>query len=90
MVHLFVEGGPPYAPEEGGDRPLQNFDGLAFAIEELMLTKGPPWPMERTVLTTGAGWPTCSARSSAAARSTRPSSQSRTNRRGGRAFKPGS
>ena len=46
---FFVEGGPPYAPEEGGDRPLPNFDGLAFAIEELMLTKRAPWPMERTV-----------------------------------------
>ena len=50
---FFIEGGPPYAPEEGGDRPLPNFDGLAFAIEELMLTKRAPWPMERTVLTTG-------------------------------------
>ena len=26
---------------------------LAFAIEDLMLTKRAPWPMERTVLTTG-------------------------------------
>ncbi len=50
---FFVEGGPPYAPEEGGDRPLPNFDGLAFMIEELMLTQRAPWPMERTVLTTG-------------------------------------
>lgn len=46
VVHLFFEGGPPYAPEEGGDRPFPNFDGLAFAIEELMLTRPAPWPME--------------------------------------------
>lgn len=48
-----AQGGPPYAIEEGGDRPLPTFGGLAFVIEELMLTKRAPWPMERTVLTTG-------------------------------------
>ena len=50
---FFVEGGPPVAPEEGGTRPLPNFDGLARVIESLMVTRQPPWPAERTLLSTG-------------------------------------
>ena len=49
----FVEGGPPYAPEEGGTRPLPNFDGLVRCIEEFFVRRRPLWPPERTLLTTG-------------------------------------
>ncbi|MFN0100878.1 MAG: hypothetical protein ACKV2U_02185 [Bryobacteraceae bacterium] len=38
----------------GKSRTLPHFDGLAHNIEELMLTGRPPYPAERTVLTTGA------------------------------------
>jgi len=38
----------------GKSRTLPHFDGLALNIEELMLTGKPPYPVERTVLTTGA------------------------------------
>lgn len=38
----------------GQPRPLPHFDGLAHNIEELFLTGKPPYPVERTVLTTGA------------------------------------
>lgn len=50
---FFVEGGPPLAPEEGGTRPLPNFDGLAAVIDEFFITRRATWPIERVVLTTG-------------------------------------
>ncbi len=37
----------------GKARPLPHFDGLAHNIEEMFLSGRPPYPVERTVLTTG-------------------------------------
>jgi hypothetical protein len=37
----------------GKSRPLPHFDGLAHNIEELFLTGKPPYPVERTLLSTG-------------------------------------
>lgn len=39
---------------EPGGRPLPHFDGLVKCIEDLMVTAKPPYPVERTLLTTGA------------------------------------
>jgi hypothetical protein len=36
-----------------GGRPLPHFDGLVSRIEEMMVTRKAPYPVERTLLTTG-------------------------------------